>query len=255
MHATVLSEDLDLAASSLALSSSELAIVRAYAKDRRATEWFIANYRFRMSSSYVNALETGAPLTHRALRAIGHDIEASSRAFLDSMKWRDFGPFVYSYCALLLDDLSKNSEILSAPSVGELIRLEQAAVKVIMDAASSMATNSDSPSLRQSTSMFEAVRCNFDLTFWLRDKTKLGLVQPPAQARWLVAYLRSLNEPIRYVALPDRAVTLLLALRKSRSKAELTAELKSKGLIWDQSREEKMLQQLAGIGLLTYPLF
>ena len=68
LHAAVLSEDLDLVASSLALSSSELAIVRAYAKDRRATEWFISHEYWAEFSSLAQTAFTAFRTADRETR-------------------------------------------------------------------------------------------------------------------------------------------------------------------------------------------
>ena len=49
----------------------ERTILQAYAGQFDRVKWFVENYQFRLVNSFTNALETGAPLTLRALINIG----------------------------------------------------------------------------------------------------------------------------------------------------------------------------------------
>ena len=53
------------------LDDDGVATVRAYAATPKPTRMFILNYRFRMTGSVQNALETAAPLTMRARKGKG----------------------------------------------------------------------------------------------------------------------------------------------------------------------------------------
>lgn len=254
LQAAMQGEGLDrlLAASALGLSAEETEIVRAYAAAGRGTRWFIENYRFRMVSSFFNALETAAPLTHRALRASALELQSIATGFLDSAGWRDFGPFVYTYCGQILDHLLARPEVAALPGMSDLIRLERAGVRVVMGAADSRAAEPP-PGMWRAAPWFEALRCELDLSRWLRDKAALGREPPAARPRWFVAYLRSPEEPLRIVAVPERAAAMLSALREPQTETSLASRLAGMGGAADAAQDRKLLEQLRALGLVRGP--
>ncbi|CAM2171617.1 hypothetical protein PSAC2689_10583 [Paraburkholderia sacchari] len=90
----------------------------AYARQGDRAKWFVTNYRFRLTNSFLNALETGAPLTLRALLGRGADIPALSRAFLDRHAWKDYGPYVHAYCLDALRFLSEQPDVMAIEGGG-----------------------------------------------------------------------------------------------------------------------------------------
>lgn len=48
------------------LSEEEQDVANAYARRADHARWFVTNYRYRLTHSLLNALDTGAPLTLRA---------------------------------------------------------------------------------------------------------------------------------------------------------------------------------------------
>jgi hypothetical protein len=186
----------------------EAQVVLDYAASPSGTRFFIANYRYRMISSVFNALETVAPLTHRALRANELDLDAMARQFLDETYWADHGPYVVTFGAAILDYLGTRPDVVCIPGLPDLIRLERAAADVLRAAA-----RGGSPAATrhgwQVNPWLRVVDCDTDLSGWLRATSKLGRTVPPTRPTQFGVYLPTACRPRRIVALSRQAVLLL----------------------------------------------
>ncbi len=215
-------------------TAEEAHVVREYAASPMGTRFFIANYRYRMISSVFNALETVAPLTHRALRANEFDLEAVARQFLDEIHWADHGPYVVTLGAAILDHLGGRLDVTRIPGMPDLIRLERAGADVLRAAARG-GPPAPAGQAWQVNPWLRVVDCDTDLSSWLRAAGELGRTIPPKRPRKFGVYLPATDRPRRIVALSRRAVFLLSQLAEGGQVPEgdgpLLAQLAGTGLI------------------------
>ena len=246
--------NIEAAASYLNLTASEVQVVREYASAELGTRFFVANYRFRMISSFFNALETAAPLTSRALAANSVDMDSLATEFLDVAEWRDFGPYVFTFGREILNYLATHPAVASIAGARDLVRLERAGVNVVIDAAAHCsATAVPSPDGWRARPWFEVVCCALNISPWLRDKKALGRTAPIPGPQRYVAFLPSLDEYRRIVSLPDRAADILPLLRSSQSEASLGKSLVDLGYPANPARDRRLLHQLSRLGLVVAP--
>jgi hypothetical protein len=259
-------------AAALGLSPAEVEVAREYAAGQAGVRMFVESYRFRMVSSFFNALETTAPLTHRALMANDVDLRAAATAFLDEHEWRDFGPFVYAFGRLILDRLSDDDTAMSIDGLRELMALERAAIDVVTSAADAVTPTGDSPASPAGESPPDSEEpqdgagqlwrarpwlgihsTDRDLSQWLRDPRALGRTVPPRTPRTYVVYLPSLTADRRIVALPSRAAAALRILRdQPLASADLATALE-RAHPGDSLRDRDLLDRLAAMGLVDAP--
>jgi hypothetical protein len=224
------------------LSADELSILRAYSHNKLSTGFFVENYRFRLASSALNALEVAAPLTRRVIDANGHDLNVLLGDLLESTGWLDFGPNVYTFGTRILEYLSSRPEIAAIAGLPDLIRLELTAAAIIMAAANPPEGDPrSSPMARwQVNPWLRLVSCDLDIAGWLKSRANLGQVSPVAGPRQFAVYLPSLVARPRIVALPQAAANLLTRLagqdqafiERPEENERILAELSRMGLIW-----------------------
>lgn len=233
------------------LDPAERAVVQEYARSEAGTRFFIANYRFRMRSSFVNALETAAPLTHRLLRFHGVELDALGIEFLDSIDWLDHGPYVYTMGGAILAHLRERPRLATIPGLSALLDLESAGVRVVTGAAS----GGDAPPVPAGTvrasDRVEVVHTSLDVSGWLREPATLGLSAPGAQPRWFVVQLRSVEEERRIVAVPHRAADMVTVLAGPHTRKELGCALTGLGHTADPDLDATLRDRLVRSGVLV----
>ncbi|GAB3377248.1 hypothetical protein [Azotobacter armeniacus] len=233
---------------SFGLNEEQQAAARAYASQADRAKWFVLNYRFRLSNSFLNALETGAPLVLRALLNKGANINQLGEEFLDTQEWKDFGPYVYSYCQAALDFLARHEVSAEPFGLRDLIGLEMTVVALMRDLA-------DQPSLTteeitvdtgplQRTPYAKTFCSKSKLSHCLRDKKSLGRVSLEAETEHYLVFLPHVELSHKYSLLPLRAVEILAALEKPCPRQELPARLVSLGFAASSKDDEHCLIQL-----------
>ncbi|MFC5474500.1 hypothetical protein [Paraherbaspirillum soli] len=259
LHAAILSGDCTDLQQRFLLSDDEAEAALHYARDARSARWFVENYRFRMGNSFLNALETGAPLTLRALMAGGHEISGLATDFLNSVGWRDYGPFVYTFCADALDYLKNQPAVVRLAGMADLIGLEAAAVATLRRCAAQPARTDPHGGPQQAgqaekkwsqTGCATLYRSSTQLGQWLRDKATLGRVPLPSGDTIFVAYFVDDEHTHRFATLPARAEELYAALAAPADRQELSARLATRGaapLTPDDERFLALLQQCRAI--------
>jgi len=190
-------------------TSAEQEVITAYAHNIDRAKWFIENYQFRLVNSFINALETGAPLTLRALMNCGMDISELSREFLRAYDWHDYGPRVYSYCKDVLGWLISSQERLGlSDALKDLMGLESQVVALYL----SLATNSKPILARKEgyaqSGMARLYYSRFRLSQWLRDKKSLGLTMPLTGEESLLVVMPDRHSRHKYLLLPPRSAQI-----------------------------------------------
>ena len=230
VRAAALSGRIETMAEPLGLAEADVAVVRAYTESPAGMTMFAESYRYRMISSFFNALETAGPLTRRVLTTRGHDLDELALTVLDGGGWFDHGPFVYTFGGQILDHLAAQAQGAGERGLTDLIGLERAGVDMIRAAADAPAGPSAAPGCWRALPWLESYDSATDLSTWLRDPLGCGAEEPPAVARHYVVYLPSLTAARRIVSLPRRAMRLLSALReRPRPVEELHAETGAAG--------------------------
>lgn len=255
-------------AEALRLAPAEREIVEHYARTPAGTRFFIANYRYRMTSSFINALETSAPLTHRLLRVHSVDLTALATRFLDTVAWRDFGPYVYTFGGQILDHLLDQPELAALPGLPELVAIEQAGVHITIDAADAPNDAGPDPAGPERAAPERAapepagyrvigpvatVHCAVDVSGWLRDGSTLGREPVARRPRWYLVYLKPPQLQRRIITVPPLAAHLVAALRTPRSSAQLTAALDAMEVSRRPADEAALVSRLVGLGVVLAP--
>lgn len=127
--------ELDKRIDETSFTGEKVEIARYYQSNFKDAEWFVTSYRFRLVSAFLNAIELGAPLTHRVLLARDHDMRKLAETFFDATEWFDDGPFVYRQCSKILDWMQHTPDLADVPELSAVTQLEAAAVGVLRDAA------------------------------------------------------------------------------------------------------------------------
>ncbi|HEU4729823.1 MAG TPA: hypothetical protein VFT22_18130 [Kofleriaceae bacterium] len=220
-------------ASELGLSPPQLAAALAYAATPHRTRWFIENYRFRLVSSFQHALETGAPMTARALTALGHDLRTLGASHLDATGWADHGPYVYTFCAEILEALLGAPLTAELPGLRDLIRLEAGSVALVRRLGQVPRDRWWTPSPLDGADLASAtlhrtghaavVTTEHVLVPWLRDPAQLGRHPLEPGVQHLLIYLTSPSAGYKLAGIPARGAWLYEALSEPRSLAELRA--------------------------------
>lgn len=238
------------ALSGLGLKGEEAAAARAYAGQADRAQWFVLNYRFRLANSFTNALETGAPLVLRALLNKNADVNALGCEFLDRQGWKDFGPYVYTYCAAALDFLAAHPVSEAPKGLHDLIGLEGTVVALMRDMASQppqTAASEQQGPLRRSPRARSYTSAH-RLTAALRDKKSLGRVDlvalPADQHEHFIVYLPDPQASHKYALVPPRAAQILAALEQPCPTAELPQRLQALGFAGRTDDDTLCLTQL-----------
>ncbi|MCG8294971.1 MULTISPECIES: hypothetical protein [Pseudomonas] len=186
-------------------AENERAILQAYGDQFERVKWFVENYQFRLVNSFINALETGAPLTLRALLNLGFDLPVLSRTFLREKEWFDYGPKVYSYCDAALEFLLGRAELQEHPCLRDLIGLERECVALYRGL---LAPQTTTPDHYQRTCSARLYTSTYALSTWLRDKGQLGLSQLAAQPEHILVYLPTPQARHKFTLISKRTAHL-----------------------------------------------
>jgi hypothetical protein len=241
-------------AAALHLAPEEVAVAREYASSPAGTAMFVETYRYRMVSSFFNAMETACPLTRRALAARGLDLGEYAARFMDAHEWFDYGPFVFTYGRHILDYLAADEIIDGLPGFGDLIGLEKAAITMIIAAAGPGGPQPPGPGYWRAWPWFEVYRSATDLSGWLRVPGELGRTVPSPVSRQYVVYLPSADAERRIVSLPRRALELLCALRERPMTSDELAALPATGSGGnDVEGDQRCMRRLAALELVAPP--
>ncbi|MGX0891234.1 hypothetical protein AB7M22_003242 [Pseudomonas sp. ADAK2 TE3594] len=200
-------------------SDDERTILQAYASQFERVKWFVENYQFRLVNSFINALETGAPLTLRALLNIGLDLPTLSRTFLRQQEWFDYGPKVYGYCDAALGFLLERQELADYPQIQDLIGLERECVHLYTGLMESDAVVQGH---YQRTANARLYQSRYALSQWLRDKSQLGRSSLEETGQHILVYLPDPEARHKFTLLSPRAANLYRDLEQPRLPSDLT---------------------------------
>jgi hypothetical protein len=199
----------------------------AYASQPQRTGWFVTNYRFRLTNSYLHALETGAPLTLRALFGAGFDWKALAKDFLDKDGWRDFGPNVYAYASAVMEDLLANPLTGKPAGLRDLIRLEHCGIELVRANAKPKVPPVASDGFYRQTGRGAFVTLEHTLTPWLKDKSQLGKGDLVHKPQVILVSMPTPSAAITIAGVPARAITLYEALANPMADKTLAEHLGS----------------------------
>ncbi len=242
-------------AEAFSLSDEETAIAAEYAAHPKAAQMFITGYRYRVIGSFANALETGAPLSYRALRACGADMRALGEAFLDAHGWHDYGPWVMTHCDHALAFLMRHAITETPDGFRDLLRVDRAAVALLMQWAD--ADPEDDRVLPPSghggrwalTERSVVVRAGHDLSPWLRDTSALGRSDLPRRDTLYLVVLSDLKGHPRFSAINRRVAAVIDALTEGPATVEeLGSRLAARDVSADAGEVTALLGQLSSRG-------
>lgn len=199
-----------------------------YAQKAESAKWFVLNYRFRLVNSMFNALESGgASLTLRSLLAKDTDMDKFSKKFLDTVEWKDYGPYVYTYCKDVLDYLLNDKNI--DDNLKDLINLEKSVVKLMLDYEYSKKIEKNR-GLLYKTKKAKHYQSSYKLSNWLKNKKELGLTKLDKANENYLVYLPNLENSYKFVMIPERAAKIYSLMDEEPiSKKELSLKLKLNG--------------------------
>jgi hypothetical protein len=217
------------------LQNDELLAACSYAAQADRAKWFILNYRFRLANSFLNALEVGAPLVLRALLNRDIDINQLGCEFLDQHGWKDFGPYVYTYCSEALKFLDNHTVSKELSGFSDLIGLEATVVTLMRDLEKLHpypANEIHQGPLRLSP---YARRFSSDhrLSPVLRNKNNLGHIDfeklaDDQQEHYLI-YLPNPESSHKYALLPQRGIEIVEVLAEPCPSDQLSQRLEASG--------------------------
>lgn len=242
------------------LAGDELQAARAYGLQADRAQWFVLNYRFRLANSFLNALETGAPLVLRALLNKGLDVNQLGCEFLEQQGWKDYGPMVYAYCAEALDFLAQHPDSENPAGLRALIGLEATVVALMRDLArlppySPQLEAQDGQGLLRRSPYARHFSSRHRLSTVLRDKKLLGrqdlALLPGTEQEHFVVYLPQAEASHKYGLLPARAMEILQALDHPCTRDELPGRLQALGFAPAREGDTQCLQQLRAQRLIA----
>ena len=225
------------------LDGEARAAALAYGAQAERAQWFVLNYRYRLANSFLNALETGAPMVLRALLAKGLDLRALGEQFLDQHGWKDYGPHVYTYCRDALGFLSVHAETAAPHGLRQLIGLESVAVELLLSLAAGAAC---APAGLARTSFAACYDSDARLSAWLRDKKQLGKADLAAGEEHYLVYLPDPEQALKFALLPPRALEIYRALERPCAPAALAGALAARGYAMHNEQDAACLKVLTG---------
>lgn len=229
----------------------EQAILHAYASQFERVKWFVENYQFRLVNSFINALETGAPLTLRALLNIGLDLPALSKAFLRQQEWFDYGPRVYGYCDAALGFLLERQELADYPQIRDLMELERECVRLYTGLVEASAVV---PGHYQRTDGARIYQSRYALSQWLRDKSLLGRSSPEESRQYILVYLPNPEARHKFTLISPRAAHLYKCLEQPQSLATLSQILSSAAATQPSDNDMALLGKLYQLNAIRMPV-
>lgn len=216
----------------------------AYGAQADRAQWFVVNYRYRLANSFLNALETGAPMVLRALMAQGLDLRMLGAAFLDLHGWKDYGPNVYTYCRDALRFLSEHACTEAPSGLRQLIGLERTAVELLLRLGAGAQATAVTRLLAR-TPWASHYRSSARLSVWLRDKKQLGRGDLAQGEEHYLVYLPDPEQGLKFALLPPRAVDIYQALEQPCTPDQLAAALAGRGLAPHTAQDGECLTMLA----------
>ncbi|QYY80694.1 MULTISPECIES: hypothetical protein [Pseudomonas] len=229
----------------------ERAILQVYASQFERVKWFVENYQFRLVNSFINALETGAPLTLRALLNIGLDLPELSKAFLRQQNWLDYGPRVYGYCDAALGFLLERQELADYPQILDLMGLERECVRLYTGLVE---TSAVVPGHYQRTDGARIYQSSYALSQWLRDKSLLGRSSPEETSQHILVYLPDPEARHKFTLISPRAAHLYRCLEQPQSLATLMQILSSSPTAQLSSEDLSLLGKLQQLNAIRMPV-
>ncbi|MGL6243777.1 hypothetical protein [Pseudomonas sp.] len=228
----------------------ERAILQVYASQFERVKWFVENYQFRLVNSFINALETGAPLTLRALLNIGLDLPALSKAFLRQQNWMDYGPRVYGYCDAALGFLLEREELADYPQILDLMGLERECVRLYTGLVE---TSAVVPGHYQRTDGARIYQSRYALSQWLRDKSLLGRSRPEEASQHILVYLPTPEARHKFTLISPRAAHLYRCLEQPQSLGTLMQILSSSVPAQPSGEDLALLGKLQQLNAIRIP--
>ncbi|MFJ4143708.1 hypothetical protein [Pseudomonas sp. NPDC089734] len=232
-------------------NTAERTILSAYAQQFDRVKWFVENYQFRLINSFLNALETGAPLTLRALLHIGLDLNAQSKAFLRYKEWLDYGPRVYTYCDDALGFLAEAAELQDYPEILDMMRLERESVRLYLGLVNPREIEPDSR--YQRTPMARVYQTRHALSTWMRQKDQLGLTRLPEKTEHVLIYLPNLQSRHKFTLISPRAAHLYACLEQPQFPAGLSQLLNTEGATTLSQEDLALLGKLEQLNAIRTP--
>lgn len=224
------------------LTGEARAAALVYGAQAERAQWFVVNYRYRLANSFLNALETGAPMVLRALLARGLDLRALGEQFLDQYGWKDYGPYVYTYCKDALQFLAGHGVTATPDGLRQLIGLERTAVELLLGLAGGAAP---APSGLARTPWADCYRSEARLSAWMRDKKQLGKSDLAAGVEYYLVYLPDPRQALKFALLPPRALEIYQALERPRVPSDLPGALATLGYAARTEQDEACLKVLS----------
>jgi hypothetical protein len=237
---------------SFGFSDAERKAALAYAAEGDRVQWSVVNYRYRLTHSFVNALETGAPLVLRALLGKGLDPVQLGAAFLKEHDWRDYGPYVYTCCSEALQFLSEDQATAAPTGLRALIGFEQTAVEMLLGLRTRPRTGANSRLLSQ-TAAARLYSCNVRLSEWLRDRTQLGKSDLEHGEEHYLLYFQDTVSLPRSALVPQRAAEIYQALATPCTRSQLPDALAALGYAASTDRDDDYLRVLGNYHAVFLP--
>ncbi|NRR30611.1 hypothetical protein HSX11_10470 [Oxalobacteraceae bacterium] len=228
------------------LDGEARAAALAYGAQAEQAQWFVVNYRYRLANSFLNALETGAPMVLRALLAKGLELRELGEQFLDQHGWKDYGPRVYGYCRDALRFLSEHPATAAPEGLRDLIGLERTGVELLLSLADGGAATAPAPAILARTPWAACYRSEARLSAWMRDKKQLGKGDLAAGVEHYLVYLPDPAQALKFALLPPRALEIYQALQHPIKLAALPGALAALGHAEQTGQDQACLKALTG---------
>ncbi len=225
----------------------------AYSREADRAKWFVLNYRYRLANSFLNALETGAPLVLRSLLARGFELRVLGEQFLNLRGWKDYGPYVHAYCGDALQFLATHQATEAPRGLRQLIGLENTVVQLLIGLAALPGPSTDTDMLRR-TPMARYFQSDVQLSVWMRDKKQLGKTDLPEGTEHYLVYLPNLDSAHKFALLPQRAAELYRALAQPCTREQLPQALERMGYAPSSAQDNEYLNVLAGYRAINLPV-
>jgi hypothetical protein len=237
------------------LNEKELEIAKIYASTPQQTQYFITNYRFRLSNSFINALDTGSPLTLQSLLAKNVSITDLSRQFFDEVKWRDYGPNVLTLCSDILRFLKSNIITSKPEGFRSLIDLESSSIDLLRKLASQSPAiqfnHVVKPDQAVSNKNSMTVKVAHILTPWLKDKLLLGTAELERFPQYFLIYLPVKDEHYKLAAISERGTQILGILDEPMNKKDINTKLKSLNLLPFEIEDNLIIRRLLAYNVVS----
>lgn len=188
-------------------SKEETQAILDYKKESERAKWFIVNYRYRLTNSVINALESGgAQLTLRYLIAVDGDLNKLSENFLNSVGWKDYGPYVYTYCNDVLSFLLENENIND--SFRDLINLEKEIVSLMLNYEHQTSKNNFKDKNIYKTKKARCYNTSYNISSWLKNKSSIGRSELKHCNENYLMYIPDLTSAHKFVLIPQRVADI-----------------------------------------------